>query len=291
MEYIKTLKYSIKRKANIIDKKINYFQSIPLMSWIEISPIDACNRKCSFCPKSDEKLAPDTFYKMGISTIKKLSIDLEKIGFKGTIVFAGYGEPLLNKKLDQMVNVLSKICNVEITTNGDPLTVNRINQLIDAGISKIVVSLYDGPHQIKKFKDLFIKSNAKPKHFILRDRWYNEEDGFGLMLTNRAGTLNYENKNLPHNFEKKCFYPHYSMMIDWDGSVFLCTQDWQRKVSSGNINNQHILDIWNSELLKKYRTNLSCGKRSENPCKSCNANGTLHGENSKKAWDKYYLKI
>ena len=45
------------------------------------------------------------------------------------------------------------------------------------------------------------------------------------------------------------------------------------------------------ELLKKYRTNLSCGKRSENPCKSCNANGTLHGENSKKAWDKYYVKI
>ena len=78
------------------------------------------------------------------------------------------------------------------------------------------------------------------------------------------------------------------MMIDWNGSVFLCTQDWQRKVSSGNINNEKIIDIWNSNILKKYRKQLSCGKRTENPCKSCNANGTLDGENSKKAWDKYY---
>ena len=288
MEYIKTLNNNIKRKANVIDKEVYYFQSIPLMSWIEISPIDVCNRKCTFCPKSDNKLAPDTFNKMSVSTIKKLSTELDEIGFKGTIVFAGYGEPLLNKNIDEMVNIMSKNFNVEITTNGDPLTEKRINRLIDAGISKIVVSLYDGPHQIQKFKNLFYKSNAKTDHFILRDRWYNEDEGYGLMLTNRAGTLNLKNKNLPNNIEKKCFYAHYSMMIDWNGSVFLCTQDWQRKVSSGNINNEKIIDIWNSNILKKYRTQLSCGKRTENPCKSCNANGTLHGENSKKAWDKYY---
>ncbi len=288
MEYIKTLNNNIKRKANVIDKEVYYFQSIPLMSWIEISPIDVCNRKCTFCPKSDNKLAPDTFNKMSVSTIKKLSTELDEIGFKGTIVFAGYGEPLLNKNIDEMVNIMSKNFNVEITTNGDPLTEKRINRLIDAGISKIVVSLYDGPHQIQKFKNLFYKSNAKTDHFILRDRWYNEDEGYGLMLTNRAGTLNLKNKNLPNNLEKKCFYAHYSMMIDWNGSVFLCTQDWQRKVSSGNINNEKIIDIWNSNILKKYRTQLSCGKRTENPCKSCNANGTLHGENSKKAWDKYY---
>ena len=27
-----------------------------------------------------------------------------------------------------------------------------------------------------------------------------------------------------------CYYTHYSMMIDWNGDVYLCTQDWQRKV-------------------------------------------------------------
>ena len=52
MDYKKTLENSIKRKSKFIDEKVQYFKDIPLFSWIEISPIDACNRKCVFCPKS-----------------------------------------------------------------------------------------------------------------------------------------------------------------------------------------------------------------------------------------------
>ena len=48
----KTLQNSINRKSEFIDKKLQFYKDIPLFSWIEISPIDACNRKCVFCPKS-----------------------------------------------------------------------------------------------------------------------------------------------------------------------------------------------------------------------------------------------
>ena len=54
---------------------------------------------------------------------------------------------------------LSKVCNTEITTNGDPLTKKTIRKLVDSGINKIVVSLYDGPHQVDKFKTLLMKKN------------------------------------------------------------------------------------------------------------------------------------
>ena len=64
-----------------------------------------------------------------------------------------------------------------------------------------------------------------------------------------------------------CYYTHYSMMIDWNGDVYLCTQDWQRKVVSGNIYKQHILDVWNSEILKKFRTDLGKGKEITTPVK------------------------
>ena len=37
---------------------------MPIPSWIELSIIDVCNRSCSFCPKSDPKIAPDTYQKM-----------------------------------------------------------------------------------------------------------------------------------------------------------------------------------------------------------------------------------
>ena len=200
MNYKKTLENSINRKAQFIDQKVQYYKNIPLFSWIEISPIDACNRKCIFCPKSDPKIAPDTFKTMDNKYIEKLSKELKQINYSGTIVFAGYGEPLLDKSIYEKISILSGICNLEITTNGDPLTKKNIKKLVESGINKIVVSLYDGPEQVEKFQNLFEATGIDKEKYVLRDRWYKEEDGWGLMVTNRAGTLNLKNKNLP---EKK----------------------------------------------------------------------------------------
>ena len=288
IDYKTTLNQSIQRKKKIIDEEVTFYNEIPLFSWVEISPIDACNRKCEFCPKADEENFPDTYNRMDLKLIEKLKKEFEIIGFDRTVVFAGYGEPLLNKNIYKMIEILSDVCQVEVTTNGDPLNEKVIRRLINSGISKIVVSLYDGPEQIDHYNNLFLKAEAPKKKFVLRDRWYKIDDGYGLMLTNRAGTLNFKNKNLPENIENKCFYTHYSMMIDWNGDVFLCTQDWNRKIKSGNISEDKLIDIWNSELLKKFRLNLSKGLRNNSPCLNCNANGTLHGEAHVKAWEKYY---
>ena len=120
-KYLETLDYSLKRKSKLIDEEVTYYQGITLFNWIEISTIDACNRKCVFCPKSDPKLAPDTYFKMDLKLIEKLSKELVELGFKGTVAFAGYGEPLLAKNIFEMVKLLTPVCNVEIVTNGDPL--------------------------------------------------------------------------------------------------------------------------------------------------------------------------
>jgi radical SAM protein with 4Fe4S-binding SPASM domain len=287
-KYLETLKNSILRKKDIIDQDVMFYNDVPLPSWIEISPIDACNRKCEFCPKSDDNIAPDTFNKMDMLLIKKLKRELELINFRGTVVFAGYGEPLLAKNIFEMISEFSGLCNVEITTNGDPLTSKVARKLVDSGIDKIVVSMYDGPEQDSKFKKIFIDANVDNNKYVLRDRWYSKNEGFGLMLTNRAGVLNLNNQNLPDNYSKKCFYTHYSVMIDWNGDIYLCTQDWNRKVKSGNIKNENFFDIWNSNILKEYRKNLSKGHRVKEPCINCNANGVLHGQKHALAWDSYY---
>ena len=58
-----TIKKNLKRRSLFVDKVIK-FNNIPIPSWIELSLIDVCNRKCSFCPKSNNSIAPDTFQKM-----------------------------------------------------------------------------------------------------------------------------------------------------------------------------------------------------------------------------------
>ena len=52
-----TIKKNLKRRSEFVDK-VPVHQGIPMPTWVELSLIDVCNRKCSFCPKADEKVAP-----------------------------------------------------------------------------------------------------------------------------------------------------------------------------------------------------------------------------------------
>ena len=68
-------------------------------------------------------------------------------------------------------------------------------------------------------------------------------------------------------------------MVDWNGDVFLCTQDWNRRVRCGNLNYEHIESVWNSKIFKNIGRRFS-GQRSASPCMGCNADGTKHGNST-----------
>ena len=51
---------------------------------------------------------------------------------------------------------------------------------------------------------------------------------------------------------------------------------------------EEVFDIWTSKIMKKYRTDLLNGKRTNNPCSSCNAQGTLLGINHAQKWKEIY---
>lgn len=283
-----TIEKNLNRVNKLVDNSVQIADNgAPIFKWLEISPIDVCNRKCNFCPKSDPSVAPDQPGAVMAPTLfYKIADELESIGYQGTVMLAGYGEPLLSKHIIEMVEAFAPICNTEITTNGDPLTVKKIEELVRAGVHKIVVSLYDGPEQIEKMQALFSKAGASPDQYILRDRWYSEAHDFGLKLTNRGGTIDLGKAHKKGH--KPCYYPAYMMMIDWNGDVFLCTQDWNRRVRSGNLNFESTQAVWNSKTFKRYRSNLSAGLRSDHPCAGCNADGTKHGRAHAVAWENYY---
>ena len=147
-----TIKKNIKRRSLIVDEGIKYYKKLPLPTWIELSIIDVCNRSCVFCPKSDSSIAPDTYQKMNRKLVDKLYKDLKKIKYNGSIAICGYGEPLLHKDLEYITHKLSKVSNVEIVTNGDVLTPSILKKLYNAKAGRCLISMYDGPEQIEKFK-------------------------------------------------------------------------------------------------------------------------------------------
>ena len=286
MDPKETIKNNLKRRSLIVDK-VYTKNNIPLPTWIELSLIDVCNRKCVFCPKSDDKVAPDTHQKMSPKIIDKIHDDLSEMGFRGIISLAGYGEPLLHKNINYIVKKLSNVANVEVITNGDPLTSKKLQELYISKISKVLVSMYDGPEQIIKFKELTKRANVPEEIIILRDRWYDQHNDFGVKLTNRAGTISTGEQD-PIDKNKKCFYPTYQLLIDWNGDVFLCPQDWQRRVTMGNLMQQSLKEIWVGSTLSKFRKNLLEGKRCNKPCSDCNANGTLLGKDHADLWKSIY---
>jgi len=288
MDPKETIKKNLERRSLSVDN-VDMFNDKPMPSWIELSLIDVCNRKCTFCPKSNSDIAPDTFQKMSRKIIDNIYDQLRKINFKGTISLCGYGEPLLHKDLNYIVKKLSAISNVEVITNGDVLSPKILQDLYIAKVSKVLISMYDGPEQINKFEEMRRKANVPDEMLILRDRWYDKQNDFGVKLTNRAGTVK-TGEQAEVNLSAKCFYPAYQFLIDWNGDVFLCPQDWQRRVTMGNVMQETIFEIWTGKIITNFRKNLLSGKRCSSPCSSCNADGTLLGKNHAKKWKDIYFK-
>jgi radical SAM protein with 4Fe4S-binding SPASM domain len=288
MDPKETIKNNIIRKKPILDRDPQFFNNIPLPSWIELSLIDNCNRSCSFCPKSDENIAPNTNQKMERVLIDKLYNDLKEIDYQGAFCLCGYGEPLLYKDLKYVTDKLGMLGGIEVVTNGDTLlNTKKLLELNQLNVSRVLISLYDGPEQVQKFKELIKNTNIPEDFIILRDRWYGDDVDYGVKLTNRVGTVSVGSQPEINDFlKRKCFYTSYQVIIDWDGNVYLCPQDWQRRFSMGNIMQKKFFDIWNGKILSSYRKKHLAGDRNINPCNKCNADGQIYGSKHAKAWIK-----
>ena len=283
----KAIKLNLKRRTVIVDDQLVYHKGVPIPSWIELSIIDVCNRSCSFCPKADPKIAPNTYQKMTMSLVEKLTNDLKKINYQGSVTLCGYGEPMLHKGVFEMSKKLAEASFVEIVTNGDTLKSDTINKLYNSNVNKLLISLYDGPDQVTKFKKMAKDAKVPEDFVILRDRWHGADKDYGLKLTNRTGTIDIGNQDSIGTFTY-CNYPSYSVLIDWNGDVFLCPQDWQRKMTTGNIEKEDFFKIWTGSTISKFRKNLLEGNRCDKPCTECNAEGTILGKNHASAWKKIY---
>ena len=279
----KTIQNNINRKKPILDRDPQFYKNVPLPSWIELSLIDVCNRICSFCPKSDFDIAPNTYQKMNLKFINKLYEDLKEIGFQGAFSICGYGEPLLHKDLVQFVNIIGELGGVEIVTNGDPLKPSLLKKIFESKATKLIVSMYDGEHQIDYFEKMINETGIDKDFVVLRNRWHNADEDFGVKLTNRVGNIKIgEQKKIDIN--RGCYYSSYQLLIDWNGNVYLCPQDWDRRLPVGNVMQDHFFEVWSGKIMNKYRIKHLTEKRDISPCNKCNADGKIHGHKHAKVW-------
>ena len=278
---------NIKNKSKTVENKIqllNYQGTmLPLPTEIEISESGTCNRKCSFCPRSTPGFEDKKEF---ISDLlhEKLCKELKELNYKGTIRYSGFVEPLLDKNIFNLINMARKYLpesNIEMVTNGDPLNLERLNKLFQNGLNKILISAYDSKEDAEKFEDLCLKAKLSKEEYIVRHRYYSEDQDFGITLSNRAGLMKdaeFKIDVLKEPLKKPCHITSYTFFLDYQGDVLMCPHDWGKKIILGNLIKDKFLNIWFSKQSMRIRNMLNKSNRKFIPCNVCDVDGTLMGK-------------
>lgn len=120
--------------------------AVPLPRYVEVETSRRCNRTCAWCPNGEHSGRREQEL-MDWPLFEGLLRELADLRFGGWLAFHNYNEPLLNPRLDDelaAVRVVLPAARPAIYTNGDVLTAARLDQLLDAGVQAVRVTLY--PH-------------------------------------------------------------------------------------------------------------------------------------------------
>lgn len=243
------------------------------LATVELNITEMCSRMCSFCPRGDTKVYKNQKLFMKQETVDALTEQFQVNDYKGDLSIAGFGEPMIHPTLSNLIKAFPSN-HTTIITNGDFLNKDSLEKLIDAGLKKIVVSCYDGSEARDKFKALLERTSVE---WDIRELWGTFEEVVEQNdFNNRTGLV-------PGGkaIQGQCFIPFYKLIIDWNGEILLCSNDWYRKETGfGNINTVSLKDIWFGEKMTEIRKNLAVGNRCGKACKDCNVKGTLLGRES-----------
>lgn len=283
---------------------------------VQVFPIYACNLTCSYCIHSvplkergyitDQTVMNYALYKKCINDMTGFSNKLKMLRFAGT------GEPLLHKDLAKMVayavekNVADSI---DIVTNGVLLTPLLSKELVNAGVTKIRISIQGvraEAYQYVSKKEGFFQEFLGNLKFLYEHRGKTQiyikvidcalEDGdkekffamFGDIcdfiaiehLIPAVEQIDYE-KISKHNAEfvtqngaelqsaEVCPQPFYFMQINPDGKIVPCCA-MKTSYIAGDANIENLCAIWNGKKFNGFRKKQLQKEKSIYPvCKQC----------------------
>jgi len=138
-----------------------------LPNHIYVEPTNICNLRCATCTPVAVKGKPG---KLSLEVWRDIVEYLAEIQAKPTITLIGRGEPLAHPRLPEIVRMAAeKGLSCYVITNGTLLTTEKAQQLIDAGLKRIQVSLHaTTPQTYEKMagKPLFHKVVGNIQNFL-----------------------------------------------------------------------------------------------------------------------------
>lgn len=275
--------------------------SHPMPRFIEIETSTKCNRRCGWCP-TGLKETGDSQSLMLWPTFKSIIDQLSDANFAGWLALHNFNEPLLNPRIyDEIAYATSKIpgCTVSIFTNGDYLTQTIFDDLINAGMRHLRVTLYPRSEhlscrsseqaefrvaewitrrQIVRFSDIVFSTPRATR------RGFEQESMVGrckvhivvpvveLAYSNRAATVEV---GMRRKRTQPCSLTETSAAIDSHGRLKMCCDVSLELVdvasySIGDAAIDGLLPLWHSERMVNLRRRHAAADWTESAvCENC----------------------
>ena len=253
---------------------------------------DRCNASCIMCPRDEHEHGREH----GVMDQYKYerSID-EVVGLGATkVVLTGFGEPMLDKRLeDKIAYAKGKGLKTYFITNGSVLNDKRTRGILEAGIDEMRVSFYgmgkdtynavmkgldyektrNGLLNFLKVRDqlgvatkvqlsyLVMSENEKDTN-AFREYWETRVDALEIWRPHNFGDgRSFRNRTDDLAAKHTCGRPENGpLQIQWNGEVVPCCYDYNNKIVLGNAFEQPILEILNNSKYRLLRDIHQYGK-------------------------------
>ncbi|GAB7022254.1 radical SAM/SPASM domain-containing protein [Salidesulfovibrio brasiliensis] len=276
---------------------------IPFPLNIYIEPVSNCNLKCVFCVRSREKWheeVPGIFSnaRLGYETFAKLMDEGEQHGLPAIWVGAS-GEALLEKDIPEMMKYADSkgVLDTILITNGTMLDKETVDKLLETPITRITISIdaiteetykkvrggnykkliSNIEYLLEKRKELNSMLPIVRLSFVDMDLNHHEREQFVDYWIDKVDTIDvqkYWDFDLYAPIEDKerdirCSFGWRSVMILGNGDVAPCCSFYgMRDLVMGNINEQSLKSIWDSDKFMTFREDMIAGRYAE-ACKAC----------------------
>jgi radical SAM protein with 4Fe4S-binding SPASM domain len=261
---------------------------------VRIETTNACNARCTICPHSASS-RPIT--RMDETLFVRLIDECASSGCR-EIHLHNFGEPLMDKRLEQRINYAKNrgIKKVKIFSNGSLLDRARAKRLLDAGLDEIKISI-DGASKEEferirvplKFETVIentvelvaLRNVARSPLKVLvtccstsdkqasMQPLKNVVDGFFFCKIHNWGGI--EQTNGRKRIRKPCSRLWRNLTVLASGDVSLCCLDYDGQYLLGRLDeNTTIREIWNNHAYRQARLWHKQGRQDQIPlCANC----------------------
>ncbi len=242
---------------------------------------DHCNASCIMCPRDKHEHGREH----GIMDQAKYEKSIDEVVELGAkkVVLTGFGEPMLDKRLEKKIAYAkSKGLSTYFITNASALTPVRSQKLLNAGLDEMRVSFYGmrpetynavmqgldfertkkGVLEFLRLRDemgkktrvqmsyLELKENASDTGKF-REFWEPRVNAIEVWKPHNFGDGRDYRNRLDDSQKTSCGRPENGpLQIQWNGEVIPCCYDYNNQIILGNAFETPVLDLLNGP---KYR--------------------------------------